>query len=153
VPGAPRHAWWLVKTRHDHSAGGLVLKGNEVLLIMTRSGHRWQLPRGHLEAGETSQQAAVREIWEETGVQGKILAPLRPIEYDYTENETRIHKRVDCYLLEYLGGSNENVDRIEAERAEWFSWDMALERLSFENERSVVRHAREVVDRMSATSE
>ena len=45
---------------YHHSAGGLVMLEGKILLISTRQGRRWQLPKGHLEPGETSEQAAIR---------------------------------------------------------------------------------------------
>ena len=132
-------------TDHRHSAGGVVVRGAEVLLIASKSGHRWRLPKGRLEQGETSQQAALRETREETGVTGCLREPLPGIEYWYTEGgQRRIHKRVDFYLLDYVSGEPVEFDRHEVAEAAWFSWDEGLRRLWFENERSVLRRAREL---------
>ena len=135
-----------MKTEHQRSAGGLVIDGDRILLISTRNGRRWQLPKGHIERGETPEQAAVREVREETGVDGRIIATLPPIEYWYVERgNARIHKKVDYYLLTYLSGSNTNYDPEEVSGAEWLTWEDGLARLSFDNERQVVRTAREIV--------
>ncbi len=131
-----------MKVEHHHSAGGLVVRDGEILLISTREGKRWQLPKGHLEPGETSEQAAVRETREETGVTGRVVASLPPVEYWFNERGVRIHKRVDYYLLTYVMGDAADYDRKEVSGAAWFRWQEGLERLTFANERRVAEAAR-----------
>lgn len=121
------------------------MRGPLILLISTLEGRRWQLPKGHLEPGETPEQAAVREVREETGVTGRILVPLSGIDYWFVERgRRRIHKRVDYFLLDYVSGDNADYDRREVSGAEWLSWEEGLRRLTFDNEREVVRQAREL---------
>jgi 8-oxo-dGTP pyrophosphatase MutT (NUDIX family) len=132
-------------TEHHRSAGGLVVEGARILLISTQKGRRWQLPKGHIEPGETPEQTAVREVREETGVTGRVLAPLPNVEYWYVEKgRSRVHKKVDYFLLGYVSGDAADFDAAEVSGAEWFSWDEGLAKLSFENERRVARQAREV---------
>jgi 8-oxo-dGTP diphosphatase len=131
-----------VRVQHHHSAGGLVVRGEHVLLIAPRAG-RWQLPKGHVEPGEAPPEAALREVREETGILGRVVAPLPSIAYTYdVETRVRIHKRVDYYLMTYVDGSEADSDPREVIAARWFGWDEALAQLSFENERDVVRAAR-----------
>lgn len=133
-----------MKVEHEVSAGGLVVRGEEVLLISVRQGRRWQLPKGHVEAGETRREAARREVREETGVWGRVRAPLPDVEYWYTERGTRrIHKTVHYYLLAYESGDEGDFDPGEVSGAGWFPWDEAIRRLTFANERRVVAVARE----------
>ena len=88
-----------MKTVQHRSAGGLVVHGSKILLISTQSGRRWQLPKGHIEAGETPEQTAVREVREETGVTSRVLAPLPGVEYWFVEKGIRrVHKQVDYFL-------------------------------------------------------
>lgn len=132
-----------MKTEHHRSAGGLVVRDSLILLISTQEGKRWQLPKGHIEEGETPEEAAVREVREETGVTGRILAPLPPVEYWYIEKgRRRVHKKVEYYLLSYVSGDTADFDAREVSGADWFSWEDGLARLSFENERRVVQEAR-----------
>ena len=131
-----------MRVEHHHSAGGLVVRDGEILLISTREGKRWQLPKGHLESGETSEQAAVRETREETGVTGRVVATLPLVEYWFNERGVRIHKRVDYYLLAFVGGDTADYDRKEVSGAAWFSWQDGLAKLTFANERKVVEAAR-----------
>lgn len=132
-----------METVHESSAGGLVVRGDEVLLIALAGGERWQLPKGHIEQGESEEQAAVREVREETGVSGRPVSRLPEIEYWFVQAGQRIHKRVAYFLLAYERGSERDFDPAEVSGAAWFPWDAALERLTFENERRVAAAARE----------
>lgn len=141
-----------MKTEHHRSAGGLVVHDGHILLISTQEGRRWQLPKGHIEEGETPEEAAVREVREETGVSGRVVAPLSDIEYWFVEKgRRRVHKRVDYFLLDYVGGDAANFDAREVSGAGWFTWDEGIARLSFENERRVAREARELSEPSAKT--
>ena len=90
----------------ETSAGGLVLDGTDMAaraaLIgrLDRRGRlRWSLPKGHVEAGETNEAAAIREVAEETGITGRVLAPLGTIDFWFVAEGRRIHKTVHHYLL------------------------------------------------------
>lgn len=90
------------------SAGGVVYRAVdgriEVQLIRDRFG-KMTLPKGKLEPGETAEQAALREIEEETGIAGEIVAPLLTVQYHYDKPETgRIDKTVHYYLVRALAG-------------------------------------------------
>jgi 8-oxo-dGTP pyrophosphatase MutT (NUDIX family) len=110
-------------------------------------GRRWQLPKGHIEEGETPEQAAVREVKEETGVSGRIRAPLPGVEYWFVDRrKQRVHKTVAYFLLDYLGGDPADFDPKEVSGAEWLSWEEGLSRLTFENERKAVQVARAICE-------
>ena len=126
----------------QHSAGGLVMRGDEVLLIATAGGRRWQLPKGHLEAGEVPAQAAVREVREETGVTGTIVAALSGVDYTFLERgKHRIRKHVDYFLLAYESGSEADFEPREVVAARWFPWPEAIAKLSHANDRKVAEQA------------
>lgn len=136
-----------MKTEHHRSAGGLVVHDRRILLISTQEGRRWQLPKGHIEIGETPEQTAVREVREETGVTGRVVAPLPGVEYWFIERgNRRVHKQVAYYLLAYVSGEPGGFDAREVSGAEWFSWEAGLAKLSFENERRVVLQARQLAE-------
>lgn len=137
-------------TEKQRSAGGIVLRDGSMLLISLKGGSRWQLPKGRIEAGESAEQAAVREVEEETGVAGTPLLPLERIEYWFVERGRRIHKTVDFFLLSYRSGSTADYDPREVDGAGWFPVAEALERLSFDNERRVARRAAEEMARWTA---
>ncbi len=110
-------------------------------------GRRWQLPKGHIEEGETPEQTAVREVEEETGVTGRVLAPLPGVEYWFVDHQKkRIHKTVDYFLLGFVKGDVANFDPEEVSGAEWMPWEEGLSRLTFENERKAVQVARRLVE-------
>jgi len=96
---------------NERSAGGVVLIRHGpallVALIRVRGGSLLALPKGHLEAGETPEQAALRETREETGLVGRTLAPLEEISYVFWSrmHGARVSKRVHFFLLEYRAGS------------------------------------------------
>ncbi len=114
----------------------------DFLLIATGGGRRWQLPKGHIEPGETSQEAAVREVREETGVTGRPIAELDGIDYWFAESrDLRIRKHVDYFLLAYESGSETDFDPNEVDRASWFPAAEAIACLTHENERRVARQA------------
>jgi 8-oxo-dGTP pyrophosphatase MutT (NUDIX family) len=135
---------WAPRLERHHSAGGLVVRGDEVLLINPRPA-RWQLPKGHVEQGEDAPTAALREVREETGVSARIVAPLPEIHYAYAAGrQLRVEKRVDYYLMAYVDGSERDADPREVLQARWVRWDEALALLSFANEREVAAVARQV---------
>lgn len=144
-PAAGRRRAPSLPVELQRSAGGLVVRGGEILLISTQNGRRWQLPKGHIEAGEMPEETAVREVREETGVTGRVVAALPGVDYWFVEGgKHRVHKTVAYFLLEYEGGSAENFDANEVSGAGWFPWADGLTRLTFENERQVVARAREL---------
>ncbi len=135
----------------ETSAGGLVVdlgrRPNVVAVIarINRAGRlEWCLPKGHLELGETPEQAAVREIAEETGIRGRVVTSLGTIDYWFSAEGRRIHKKVHHYLLEAVGGllSIEGDPDREAVDAQWISLDELGSRLAFPNERRIARQAR-----------
>lgn len=134
------------------SAGGIVLDGDArnpkvaVIARLNRVGRlEWCLPKGHQELGETLDEAAVREIREETGIEGEIVARLGRIDYWFTVNGRRIHKTVHHYLLRAVGGelSVEGDPDAEAVDAAWVPLRELDTRLSFGNERRIARAAEE----------
>jgi ADP-ribose pyrophosphatase len=78
----------------------------------------WSLPKGHLETGETAEQAAVREVAEETGIVGEIVASLGTIDFWFVADGRRIHKTVHHFLLRATGGALSDAD-IEVTEVAW----------------------------------
>lgn len=96
------------------------------------------LPKGHPEAGETAEQAAIREVREETGVTADLIEPLGEVAYTYERHGRRIAKRVAFFLFEYRSGDLADHDH-EIEEARWMGLPEAVAQLSYEGEREVVR--------------
>ncbi|MCQ6558350.1 NUDIX hydrolase [Paenibacillus mendelii] len=105
------------------SAGGVVFRRVDgklqIQLIQDRYG-KISLPKGKMEAGETVEQTALREIVEETGMEGKIIAPIDQIKYKYNhETKGAVDKEVHYYLVEAVGGKLQaQVEEIRG--VEWF---------------------------------
>ena len=90
----------------DFSAGGAVVRGDDVAVIVPvkRDVHGRRvlgLPKGHPEAGESAEQAATREVREETGVTAELIEPLGEVEYVYERRGRQVAKRVAFFLFEY----------------------------------------------------
>jgi 8-oxo-dGTP diphosphatase len=132
------------KSRNEHSSGGAVISVKDgvphVALIATRNRTRWGLPKGAVTTGETSEAAALREVREETGIEARIVKPLDTIEYFFRAGDTVIQKRVDFYLMEYVGGDLE-PQLSEVDDVEWVELTSALRRASFESERKLLEMA------------
>ena len=134
------------------SAGGVAFRQVgaevEIAIILTQPNRRWQLPKGTLDEGETIEQAALREVREETGINTSCIAPVETIEYWYVGNsgglKTKFHKFVHYFLLKYLDGDVSRHDHEVAE-ARWVSVDKAIEMLAFKNEITTVKKAAELI--------
>jgi len=130
----------------ETSAGGLVVdrRGPSPLAVLIgrldRSGHlRWSLPKGHIEPGETPEEAAEREVHEETGISSRVLAPLGTIDFWFTSDRRRVHKTVHHFLLEARGGELSDDD-IEVDEVAWVPLDEVAERLAHEDERRLMEN-------------
>jgi 8-oxo-dGTP pyrophosphatase MutT (NUDIX family) len=132
------------KMRNEHSSGGAVLSSldgqTRVALIATRRKTRWGLPKGAVTEGETSEQAALREVLEETGLEARIVRPLDTIEYHFRAGDTLIRKTVDFYLMEYVAGTL-TPQLSEVDAVEWVELSEAIQRASFESERKLLEMA------------
>ncbi|MCL3860744.1 NUDIX hydrolase [Actinotalea sp. K2] len=134
----------------ETSAGGLVVEHTQgrpraaVIARRNRAGRlEWCLPKGHLEGRETPEEAAVREIAEETGIVGQILRPLGTIDYWFTGDDRRVHKVVHHFLLAATGGvlTVEGDPDGEAEDVAWIAVVDLADRLAYPNERRLALSA------------
>ncbi|HXH37331.1 MAG TPA: NUDIX hydrolase [Thermoanaerobaculia bacterium] len=137
------------KTRNEHSSGGAVIDLRDgapfVAMIATRGRSRWGLPKGAVSPGETSEQAALREVQEETGLDAEIVGLLDTIEYFFRAGDTLIKKSVDFYLMRYVGGTL-TPQLSEVDDVEWVALPEAILRSSFESEQKVLSLALEQIE-------
>jgi 8-oxo-dGTP pyrophosphatase MutT (NUDIX family) len=132
----------------ETSAGGFVLAADgspKVVLIgrlqRRRSVLEWCVPKGHPEGEESIEQAAVREVFEETGIMSEVVAPLGSIDYEFYTPDKLIAKTVHHFLLRQTGG---NLDvtgdpNQEAVEARWFDLGELNSVLSHDNEKRMAR--------------
>jgi 8-oxo-dGTP pyrophosphatase MutT (NUDIX family) len=140
------------KTRNEHSSGGAVISFRDgrpfVAMIATRNRTRWGLPKGAVAKGETSEQAALREVQEETGIMADIVTSLDSIEYFFRAGDTLVRKTVDFYLMQYVGGKL-TPQLTEVDDVEWVELSEAILRASFESEKKLLSAALEQVESVS----
>ncbi len=128
----------------ETSAGGLVVDRSRPewhAALIARHDRRgrlvWSLPKGHLEEGESAEQAALREVEEETGIQGRILAPLGVIDFWFIAQQRRIHKTVHHFLMEARGGELSDADP-EVVDVAWVPLTSLSEQLAYADERRLL---------------
>jgi 8-oxo-dGTP diphosphatase len=124
--------------RREFSAGGVVIRGDQVLLIKNPSGV-WTFPKGLVEEGETPEETALREVAEETGVEGKVEGDLGEITYWYTFEGERVFKRVRYYLMSYVRG--EPKPSWEVQDARFFPLKEASRLLKYKGDREILSRA------------
>jgi 8-oxo-dGTP pyrophosphatase MutT (NUDIX family) len=129
------------------SAGGIVIRfaGAAPQLVVgrrsrARDGVTWTLPKGTPNDGETTEQTALREVREETGLDVRIVRPFDGIEYDFVQGRTRFHKTVHYFLMVPAGGDLAGHDH-EFDEVRWIGFDEAASLLTFETERALVARA------------
>ncbi len=133
------------------SSGGVLYRpsgeGFEVALIKIKNGNVYALPKGLIEGGENPEEAAIREVQEETGMRGEVVAPLGYIRYYYysREEDKRYFKLVHFFLLRYLEGSELNHDW-EVEGVEWVPAHEAVRLLAYKGEREVMQRALDILE-------
>jgi len=129
--------------KREFSAGGVVVRSvegrTEVAVVSPRRGVL-ALPKGHPEDGETLEQAATREVLEETGLTAEPVERLGQVQYWYSLSGERVLKGVTFFLFDYLSGDVSDHDD-EVESAAWILLDDAPRRLSYRGEREMAAKA------------
>lgn len=133
------------------SAGAVVLKEGKVLLIKNKSIKDkkisfWGFPKGHIEKGESSIDAALRELKEETGVEAEILSKIGDSKYVFTQKGEKVFKVVITYLMGYKSGEGkpqlEEIDEVV-----WMNPEEAVGKLTFKNDKVLLQKALEILQK------
>lgn len=141
-----------IPTKLQVSAGGVAFRKKdgqvEVALISVGEGNRWQLPKGLVDKGEATEDAALREVREEAGIDTDMIDRIDRVEYWYFSREqthpVRYHKFVYFYLLRYKSGDVRDHDH-EVNEARWVAIDDAIKMLAFDNETKIMEKAKELI--------
>lgn len=128
----------------ETSAGGVVVDDSTGTLraaligkLDRRGRLTWSLPKGHIEPGESAEEAAVREVEEETGIKGVITDRLGDIDYWFVAENRRIHKTVHHFLMRSVGGALSAEDP-EVVAVEWVEIERVGSRLAYADERRLL---------------
>jgi 8-oxo-dGTP pyrophosphatase MutT (NUDIX family) len=128
----------------EFSAGGVCvrrMRGRDyVAAVRVKGGRVLALPKGHIDAGESSAEAAAREVREEAGVDGTLVEKLGDVRYWYSRDGDRVMKNVAFFLFRYRSGSVEDHDH-EVDSAEWVPLDDAPRLLAYRGERQMAEAA------------
>jgi 8-oxo-dGTP pyrophosphatase MutT (NUDIX family) len=132
----------------ETSAGGLVLdrlgpqaSGALIGRLDRRGRLLWSLPKGHVEAGETEPETAVREVAEETGISGRVIGKLGAIDFWFVAEGRRVHKTVHHYLLlavDPVHGLELSDADVEVSEVAWVPLDELPARLAYADERRLL---------------
>jgi 8-oxo-dGTP pyrophosphatase MutT (NUDIX family) len=119
-------------------AGAIVVRPGKAeprILLVTarRNPGNWIFPKGHVEAGESPKDAALREAREEAGVEGKVISPAGSMSFEYGDNSYRVN-----YFVLMTGDLGKER---EGRRFRWCRYKQALRRLTFEETRDMLREA------------
>ena len=134
------------------SAGGLVVDATGTMgLLIGRYDHKdatgkrvlWSLPKGHIEEGETPEQAAIREVAEETGITSSITKSLGVIDFWFMAGGKRIHKTVHHFMFTEVGGVL-LAQESEVDEVSWFPLSEIVERLAYPDEKKLIARSAEL---------
>ena len=143
----------MVRTESQTSSGGVLFQKEDgqvsIVLIARRNRSIWCLPKGIIEPGETTEEAAEREVAEETGLRGEIIRKIGEVNYWFhsKRDRARYFKTVHFFLMGYLSGDTTNHDQ-EVEEAKWFPVNKVLDVMTFENERTIVNKALKMLEEL-----
>ena len=134
------------------SAGGLVIDTTGTMgLLIGRYDHKdasgkrvlWSLPKGHIEEGETPEQAAIREVAEETGITSSITKSLGVIDFWFMAGGKRIHKTVHHFMFTEVGGTL-LAQESEVDEVSWFPLAEIVDRLAYPDEKKLIAKTAEI---------
>jgi len=136
--------------REEISAGGVVFRrdANGPRFLLIRDSYKnWGFPKGHIEAAETPDAAAVREVREETGLRALSLrAPIEVVDWHFRFRGRLVHKICHFYLIEAEHGRARPLRREGITACRWLGFDEAMALVSYDNARAVLTRARSLLE-------
>lgn len=144
------------QAKEERSAGGVVFRmhaGQPLFLLIRDSYQNWGFPKGHIEPGEQADDAARREVSEETGLGGLVVrGAIDTIDWFFRFRGQLIHKSCQFFLMESVEAvtSPQRNEGITACR--WITFEEAESLISYSNARDVLRRAQEMVSASSAST-
>ncbi|MBI2598856.1 NUDIX domain-containing protein [Candidatus Curtissbacteria bacterium] len=129
------------------SAGGIVVRDGKVLVTQHSKHKGWDFPKGHIETGESSEQTAVREVEEETGVKAEVVEKVGQTEYFYYEDKEKVLKTVVYFLMRYIG-DGEATTAFEVMATEWLDPEEVEEKLTFKDTKAMWSKVKEKVNNL-----
>ncbi len=141
--------------KREFSAGGVVFKkenGKVLWLLYKPSGKTrfyqkgWRFPKGWIDQGETSQEAALREVKEEGGIRAEIVGKIDVIRiFFFNEQKEKVLKSISFYLMRWVADIKKGPGW-ETEKIEWLSYPEALEKLAFDSEKKILKKAKKLLE-------
>ncbi|MFS8118979.1 MAG: NUDIX domain-containing protein [Microcoleus sp.] len=137
-----------------HSAGGLIINQDKVLTISWTTHEYICFPKGGIEDSETSEFAATREVFEETGYRARIIAPIKSWTHEFDKNGEHFRETVDYYLMQLIDGGPPTPHRQLGEDFEnlWLNIDEAFEKLTFDDAKEALEIAKNLLEDLRLTS-
>ena len=130
--------------KREFSAGGIVFNDKgEVLVTQHSQNKNWSFPKGLIDPGQTPEEAAVREVREEGGVEAEIMGKVGYNKYVYILNGEKIFKIVTYYLMKYKSGNIADHDW-EVSDIGWYGFEDALKKLTFSADKTLLKKALEI---------
>ncbi|HIC09242.1 MAG TPA: NUDIX hydrolase, partial [Aquificales bacterium] len=120
-------------------AGGVVIKDKKEVLLIKNPSNVWTFPKGHIEKGETPIQAAIREVKEETKVEGEVISYLGKINYSFFWKGIKVYKTVYFYLMRYISGIP--VPSWEVKDTRFFPLEKAQKLLRYKGDKRIFLRA------------
>lgn len=133
---------------YRHSAGGVIIDKNRVLTISWTTHNYIAFPKGGIDSNETSEEAAVREVFEETGYKARIISPIKSYTHNFDRGDEHHHHTVDYYLMELVDSSPPTPQRENGEDFEniWFDISDAYKKLTFDDAKGALKIAVDILN-------
>jgi 8-oxo-dGTP diphosphatase len=134
---------------NEFSSGGIVYKDDHFLLVenarMKNPEEKWWgFPKGHLEEGESTEEAAIREVEEETGIKAEIVEKIGQSKYVITKNNQKIFKVVTIFLMKYVAGEPK-AQIGEVSDVIWLPYEEAFKKLTYPGDKDLLKKAKELM--------